>query len=46
VYYSKQDPPPDHVNPVPIAVICHILAAAILSATIENLAMANIIVAK
>jgi hypothetical protein len=43
-YYSKQDPPPDRVKPVPIAIIRQVLAAAITAATIDNLAVADMIV--
>ena len=42
--YSKEDPPPDRVKPIPIAVIRHVLSAALLSATLDNLAVADMIV--
>jgi hypothetical protein len=42
--YSKQDLPPDRVKPVPIAIIRHVLTAALLSASIDNLVVADMIV--
>jgi hypothetical protein len=42
--YTKQDPPPDRVKPVPLAIIWHVLAVAIATGTIDNLAVANMIV--
>jgi hypothetical protein len=42
--YSKEDPPPDRVKPIPIAIIRHVLSAVLLSATLDNLAVADMIV--
>jgi hypothetical protein len=42
--YSKEDPPPDRVKPIPITIIWHVLSAALLSATIDNLGVADMIV--
>jgi hypothetical protein len=42
-YYKKQDPPPDRVKPVPVTVIRHILYAAMASAIVSTIAIADMI---
>jgi hypothetical protein len=42
--YSKQDPPPDRVKPIPLAIIHQVLAAALLTNLSANLAIVDMIV--
>lgn len=41
--YAKEDPPPNRVKPIPVPILMHILANALLSNTIDNIAVANMI---
>jgi hypothetical protein len=41
--YSRKDPPPDRVKPVPVTVIQHIMFVALAAATSGNLAIADMI---
>jgi hypothetical protein len=41
--YSREDPPPDRVKPVPVTVIQHIMFVALAAATTGNLAIADMI---
>jgi integrase len=42
-FYGKQDPPPDRVKPIPVDVIRHIMATALIANSVDNLAIADMI---
>ena len=41
--YSKQDPPPNRVKPIPVPILMNIMATAVASADAVNVAIANMI---
>jgi hypothetical protein len=41
--YKKQDPPPNRVKPIPVPILQHILAVALLAASVAAIAVADMI---